>query len=286
MQNLPAVEAGSHGGIVLNSETKWPEGVRCAVALTFDLDAETLWLSRNPQSADCPGVLSQGTYGAKVATPRILAMLNRLDLKATFFVPGWVVEQHTPICRQIVQAGHEIAYHGYLHEPATSAEHEEQLIIKCRKIMQEMLGVTPVGHRSPMFNITPESVEVCLNNGIEYSSNMMDSDHPYWHTSADGRKMAELPTSWLFDDSSHFFFTVQQPQRRPIMAPSTVREIWQAEFDGIYDEQGIMVLVMHPQVIGRVSRLRMLEQLLCYMRSRPGTWIGPGRDIARAVLAD
>jgi hypothetical protein len=90
----------------------WPKGARCAVMISYDFDAESGWLSRGPQFEHLPGVLSQGTYGAKVGVPRILDLLKAEDIRATFFIPGWVVEQHPERCRAIRDAGHEIGHHG------------------------------------------------------------------------------------------------------------------------------------------------------------------------------
>ncbi len=261
----------------------WPEGVRAAVCLTFDLDAETLWLCRNPKSASSPRVLSEGAYGPKVAVPRLLEMMDRVGVKSTFFIPGWVVEKYPDVCRSVVEAGHEVAYHGYLHEMPSSAEHEEELILKCKKILKDILGVTPVGHRSPMGDVIPGTIDVLCRQGFEYSANMMDTEWPYLHVGPRGEKLVELPSNWLYEDASHFFFTLQEPQRRPIAAASTVKEIWTEEFDGIYDDGHLMTLIFHPQVMGRSSRVRMLEQLIVHMKNRPGTWIARARDIARAV---
>jgi hypothetical protein len=93
----------------------------------------------------------------------------------------------------------------------------------------------------------------------------------------------ELPTSWLFDDSSHFFLTIQDPPRRPVQLPRVVEELWRLEFDGIYNEGGSVVLVLHPQIIGRTSRVSMLEGLLTYMKAKSGTLVGTGREISRAA---
>ena len=120
-----------------------------------------------------------------------------------------------------------------------------------------------------------------MASGFEYSSNTMACDWPYYHESGDGEKLIELPFSWLYDDTSHFFFTLQTPERRRICSPSYVKEIWQSEFDGLYDEGGLMTLVLHPQCIGRVSRVNMLEDLLCYMKTKAGVAIGPALDISR-----
>lgn len=261
----------------------WPAGVQCAVVLSFDLDAETLWLSRNPRSADSPACLAQGAYGPKVGVPRLLEMLRRQEVRSTFFIPGWVVERYPETARAIAAAGHEIGYHGYLHERPESAERERELIDKVKVIMSRVLGTTPVGHRSPLWECLPGLVDVLCASGFEYASNLMDADLPYLHAATDGSGLVELPTSWLYEDAAHFFFTLQEPARRPIATTDTVMNIWTAEFDGLYDEGGILVLTMHPQIMGRVSRVRMLDQFITYVKSRPGTWIAPGIDVARAV---
>jgi polysaccharide deacetylase len=85
------------------------------VALTFDFDAEEVWIGEDPANAGRPGVLSQGTYGAKVAVPLILELLERHGVRATFFVPGRVGERHPGRVREILAAGHEVALHGYTH---------------------------------------------------------------------------------------------------------------------------------------------------------------------------
>ena len=182
----------------------WPEGVQCGVALTFDLDAETFWFSRTMDSMASPNLMAEGAYGPKVAVPRILDMLDRLELKATFFIPGWVIEHHTETCREIVRRGHEIGYHGYLHEKAYFVEQENELIAKAKKIMKDLLGVEPVGHRTPEAELTKETIRTIIDNGFEYSTNTMDRDCPYLHELEDGRKIVELPFNWLYDDSSHF----------------------------------------------------------------------------------
>lgn len=259
----------------------WPQGIKMGVALTFDLDAETFWFSRTMDSKNNPNLMAEGAYGPNVGVPRILDMLDRQQLKATFFIPGWVIEQHTETCREIVRRGHEIGYHGYLHETTYFPEQDRELVEKSKRIMKELLGVEPLGYRAPEAILTEETIANVMASGFEYSSNTMACDWPYYHESGDGEKLIELPFSWLYDDTSHFFFTLQTPERRRICSPSYVKEIWQSEFDGLYDEGRLMTLVLHPQCIGRVSRVNMLEDLLCYMKTKAGVAIGPALDISR-----
>jgi peptidoglycan-N-acetylglucosamine deacetylase len=63
----------------------WTNGKKCAVALSFDFDAESLWATLKVSP---PTFLSRGTYGAKVGMPRVLHLLNKYRILATFFVPA------------------------------------------------------------------------------------------------------------------------------------------------------------------------------------------------------
>lgn len=85
------------------------------IMLTFDLDAETLWTARDPKNAERPITLSQGSYGWKVGMGRILDLLDRYDIKATFFVPGIVIQQRQALIEETLKRGHEIGHHSWSH---------------------------------------------------------------------------------------------------------------------------------------------------------------------------
>lgn len=259
----------------------WPDDIKCGVSLTFDLDAETFWFSRTMDSIHSVNLMAEGSYGPDVGVPRILNMLDKQEIKATFFIPGWVIERHTKICREIVRRGHEIGYHGYLHEKTYFAEQENEIIAKSKKIMKDLLGVVPKGHRAPEADLNKDTIDVIGKNGFEYSSNMMDRDCPYLHKTSEGKYITELPFNWLYDDSSHFFFTIQEPSRRPIMPASIVKEIWIEEFEGIYEEGGSLTFVLHPWICGRVSRVKMLGEIIEHIKSKPGVFLGPAYEVCR-----
>lgn len=261
----------------------WKSSIKACLALTFDLDAETFWFSRTMESLKSVNLMAEGRYGPNEGVPRILDMLDRQGVKATFFIPGWVIEHHTGICKEIAARGHEIGYHGYLHEKAIFKEQDIELIEKSKRIMKELLNVIPTGFRCPEADLSRETIALYATQGFTYSSNMMDSDKPYCHQSAGGLSMIELPTNWLYDDTSHFFFTLQQPERRPIAPASHVLEIWKEELYGISQEGGIMTLMLHPQIIGRTSRISMLEKLIAYAKTCDGIYVGCAREISRQV---
>jgi peptidoglycan/xylan/chitin deacetylase (PgdA/CDA1 family) len=257
----------------------WPKQIQCAVTLTFDVDGETLWMSRDATNKDKPGVLSQGAYGPKVGVPLILELLARFNLHATFFVPGWTAERYPDRIRAIHDAGHEIGHHGYLHEWPDTAhpEIEENVLKQGIDILQELVGECPVGYRSPAWEFSANTLQLITKYGFIYSSNLMDDLRPYFHP-GEGR-LVELPTQWLLDDAPFFLFSVKPPNR-PISPASHVLEAWQEEFRGVYGQHGLYNLTMHPQFIGRPGRLLMLEELLTYIRNFPGVWFATCREIA------
>jgi len=255
----------------------WPDGRRAAAAFTFDFDAEEVWLTK-PAGADRPGVLSQGTYGAKVAVPLILAMLQRVGVTATFFVPGRVAERYPERVREILAAGHEVGHHGYTHtSPADlDAAGEEAELARALQILRD-LGADVIGYRSPSWDFSPRTLGLLEQHGFAYSTNLMDDLRPYRHP---GKRLVELPVHWTLDDAAHFWFDDAGNWTKAIAVPRHVREIWDGELDGIRDYGGSFILTMHPQIIGRPGRLPMLEAFIRHMLELGDVWVAPCREIA------
>jgi peptidoglycan/xylan/chitin deacetylase (PgdA/CDA1 family) len=258
----------------------WPEGVRCAVAFTFDFDTEEVFLADDPQNAHRPALLSQGTYGAKVAVPLILELLQRHAIKGTFFVPGRSAERHPDRMKQIVAAGHEIAHHGYTHTSPTalSREQEEEELTRGLGVLRAF-GVDVVGYRSPAWEFSANTMDLLTKHEFRYSSNFMDDLVPYRHG---GFPLVELPVQWILDDAAHFWFDGSTWMKK-IATGSEVREIWEGEFRGYHALGGAFILTMHPQVIGRPYRLEMLDAFISYVKSYGDVWIATCREIAERV---
>ena len=214
----------------------WPSGARCAVAFTFDFDAEEVWLAGDPDAASKPGLLSMGAYGANVGVPELLRLLDRRGLPATFFVPGRVAEMHPDRVRDIVAAGHEVGAHGYTHRSPTalSRAEEEDELVKTKAIL-EGFGTAVRGYRSPAWEFSVNTLELLAAHGIGYSTNLMDRLHPYRHPNG----VVELPVQWLLDDAAHFWFSPDEWVKK-ISTPSEVREIWEEELLGIRDLGGLL----------------------------------------------
>jgi len=247
---------------------------------TFDFDAEEVWIGEDPANAGRPGVLSQGSYGAKVAVDLILRLLDRKGLRATFFVPGRVAEHHADKVRSILAEGHEVAVHGYTHRSPSelSREEEEEELTRSLAILRD-LGADPVGYRSPSWDFSESTLSLLAAAGMSYSSNMMDDIRPYMH---EGFGIVELPVQWVLDDAPHFWFAGATWTKK-ISRPSEVREIWEGEFLGIHELGGLTVLTMHPQIIGRPGRLPMLEAFLDFVKRRDGVLMCTAAEAAAAA---
>jgi peptidoglycan/xylan/chitin deacetylase (PgdA/CDA1 family) len=259
------------------------------VCLTFDFDAISIWIG--PYAARSPSMISRGEFGA-VGCERILRLLDRESIPATFFVTGHTAETYPHLARAIVAAGHEIGHHGYLHEnplALETPERERAVLLRGLDALDRVTGVRPVGYRSPAWDNSPWTIELLLEQGFRYESSLMGNDFtPYWCRTGDvipedgpyqfGRPvdLVEMPVSWILDDWPHFEYVSISSlgiNRPGLSAPSKVEEIWRDEFTFMRRDVpgGVFTLTMHPQVIGRGHRLLMLERLIGWMKEHPGT---------------
>ena len=260
------------------NHTAWPGSYKAAASFTFDFDAETVWVALDPANAHRPGVLSIGAYGARVGVSLILDTLARHSVRATFFVVGRNAELYPELVKRMIAEGHEVAIHGYTHTPPAqlSPEEEERELVMARNAL-EAVGATITGYRSPSWDVSPVTLDLLTRHGLEYSSQFMADIRPYRHQ---GRTLIELPIQWLLDDWPYFAFGPGQMDR-PIQAAGPVETIWREEFDGICALSGHFILTMHPQVIGRPSRVALLDRFIGHIRSRPEVWIATCAEVAR-----
>jgi peptidoglycan-N-acetylglucosamine deacetylase len=253
------------------------------LALTFDVDGFSNWIGS--LGAVSPGPLSRGEF-EHIGLGRVLALLDEYCVRATFFIPGSTAVSFPDAVRAIANAGHEIAHHGWVHEPLTrlTTDRERAVLVRGRDELERVTGVRAVGYRSPGWDMNPTTVELLLEHGFEYDSSLMGADHtPYWCRVGDraspedgfswGRptRLVEMPVAWHLDDHP-FFEHIEAPGvfNMGLRPPSSVLEIWTGEFDYMADSlgSGVMVLTLHPQVIGRGHRLAMLRRFLDHVVGR------------------
>ena len=248
----------------------WPDEIKCVAMLTFDLDGVSSWIRRDPSYADFPSLMSMAEYGPSIATPRILDLLDKYDIKSSFYVPGFVAETHTDLVKEIFDRGHEIGHHGYMHEaPATMSKREEEDVLKKGiNILNDITGKVPIGYRSPSWELSSISLELLSRYNFKYDSSMMGDDAPYFieSESANGR-LVEVPIHWVLDDAPNFVYAPSANRLGPMRNPEEVYITWAAEFEGLYKFGRSFNLTMHPQYIGRPGRLLMLEKLINYINT-------------------
>lgn len=258
----------------------WPGGARCAVSLSFDADHETIPLRDADES---PMRISQGQYGARAAMPRIRRMLDGHGVRASFFYPAVSALLHPEEVRAVADEGHEIGIHSWIHEANTTVppEAERELNLRAADTLERISGRRPVGMRTASWDFSSATLDIIRELGLLYDSSLMADDDPYeLMDRGEPTGIIELPPEWIRDDAVYFNM-LRFSGLRPYTPPSAVEEIFTAEFEGAYEENGLFLLTMHPHIIGHRSRLPLLDRLIAHMKSKPGVWFGTHEEVAR-----
>ena len=261
---------------------RWPNGARIAVALTFTLNNT----AANIAAGDSAVVqLTGGEFGAVAGLPRVLDILDRHNVPATFFVPATAAIIDPQMIPAIVKRKrHEIGTLGWSDEnpQALSAAEEEQLLTKAIDYLEKAAGRKPVGARGPSDLISLNTLGILKKKGFLYDSTLMAMDEPY-ELLLDGRPsgLVELPYSRYLDDRMTLAAARFGPSALP--SPELVFEVYRDDFDVAYAEGTLFLLTLHPHLVGMRSRIGYLDSLIGYIKSKPDVWFATGEDIARYV---
>ena len=175
----------------------WKGRYRCAVTLSVDFDAETLWSGTFKLLTPSP--MSRGDYDIRAGLPRILRLFESHGIPATFMVPGQVIDDHPGACRDIRAFGGEVGHHGYHHESVLELPiDEERELMRARdRPHRGGLRHPPAGNRSPPFALGPNTADLLEENGFVYDSSLFGHDEPYRPrvpvTDGPLRDLVELP---------------------------------------------------------------------------------------------
>jgi peptidoglycan/xylan/chitin deacetylase (PgdA/CDA1 family) len=263
----------------------WPNDIQCVVDLSIDLEGRTPWIQRNPDFAKLPGLMSMGDFGPKVGARRLLDLLDRYGIQATFSAPAVIAEAHPDQIKDIHSRGHELINHGYVHEPPTSMtpEQEADTLDRSRLILEKLTGEAPLGYKSPSLSPSETTLNLLAQRGYLYDSSLMDDDTPYV-IETDHNPIVEIPVSWEWNDFPYFAYVPAADIRSPMQTLDGVLHTWKMGFEGTYQFGGCFTLLLHPQIIGRPGRLLMLENLIQHIQSFHGVAFMKGVDIARVLL--
>ncbi len=253
----------------------WIQGYRATVSLCFDVDAESSWVL-GAENHKRLSLLSASAFGRRVGVDRILRLLNKHQIKATFFIPGYTAELDPELVQSISAFGHAIGCHGYYHErtDTLSYEQEDEILLRSKDRLSSITGKVPIGFRAPLWEITPQTLTLLHKHHFCYDSSLMGLDYPYEvQVPHSDEKLFEVPVTWLLDDWEQFAYSAEPRNGYVIEEPEKVFRLWKSEFDALYEEGRSFTLTMHPEVTGRASRIKMLDNLISYIRTFNDVWI-------------
>jgi peptidoglycan-N-acetylglucosamine deacetylase len=268
---------------------------RGTVCLTFDFDA---FSSKIPLGPNNPGMLSRGEFSA-TAAPRILRLLEREEIQTTWYVPGHTADTFPDLCRRIADAGHELALHGYLHEPAAmlTEDQERAVLERSREALHRITGTYPVGNRVPGWEVSAHTVDLLLAAGVEYDSSLMAHDYqPYYARTKDqagmdgafefGTKtpLVEFGVDWALCDFPHFEYLYAAQLNLLMQGLRRVDDVVDNWVDEVrymtsYVTDGVTTITLHPEVIGKGHRMLGLERFIQQARDL-GVEFSRHRDVA------
>jgi len=262
----------------------WPNGAKCACAITFDMDADSLiHIAKPADSYNRLYPITMGKYGPKVAVPRILETYRKFGLKQSFFIPGWCIEQYADTVELILKDGHEIGHHGWIHEdPIATVGDQREWIEKALASYNKIVGGKPRGYRAPVYNVTQEVIDLLVEHGFRYDSSLMADDIPYLMKTKAG-ELYEMPVHWGTDDWPPFAHYDEIGYMMPVRGPSAGLEGFWEEFDAQYEAGGFFMLIVHPFLTGRLARWRLVEQWLEKTLATKSVWFAPLEEIQAHV---
>jgi len=256
----------------------WPNGARAAVALTFDTDSEAPLLRDGTTS---PTTLSASDFGAQSGIRRILDMLDRRNVPATFFVTGVDAMLHPEMLAAILKNGkHEVGVHGWIHEfpPRLADGEEERLLDKAIDYLTKATHKRPLGYRAPSWAFSGITLDLIRKKGFLYDSSLQALDEPYEIRSrGEDTGLVELAIDWTLTETPY----LGQNGRMP--SPEMLYKLYRSEFEGAYREGTTFILTLHPYLSGHRAPMEQLDAFVAYMQSKPDVWFATCAQIAQYV---
>jgi peptidoglycan/xylan/chitin deacetylase (PgdA/CDA1 family) len=261
----------------------WPNGARVAVALTFNVSNSANQLARGDTAVVA---MTGGEFGAAQGLPRVLELLDRHDVPATFFIAGVADLVDPQMVPEIVKRKrHEIGLLGWSDENVAAldnAAEESRLLRRAIDRLTASMGRKPVGARGPSGTVSRHTIGLLKQAGILYESSLQARDEPY-ELLLEGQpsSMVELPNNSYRNDQR--FLTSGRTGPGLLPSPELIFETFRDDFDVAYREGTLFVLTLHPHVVGMRSRVIYLDRLVEYIKGKPAVWFATGEQIARYV---
>jgi peptidoglycan-N-acetylglucosamine deacetylase len=202
--------------------------------------------------------------GLAIGYPRLLALLEELDLRGSFFIEGWNGLHHPERVRELAARGHEVGLHGWAHEKFGALERlrAEQLLYDGTAALTQ-IGIRPAGFRAPGGLRGKHTVPVLQALGFRYDSST-DPEDRSTQPSLLAPGLAHIPWRWDMVDSVQYLRHPVRPR-----TPQEMESLWRGAIDQAIEESTTITIVMHAFVSGAdEGRFVAVRRLLTYARER------------------
>lgn len=281
---MVVIDRFRHVRIMLANPPPWPDGKRCAVAFSFDVDADSVVHATATTLKDSFFALQYMRYDPMVAIPRLTQLFGDLEVPTTFFVPAWVAESYPNSLECIVKYDNEVAHHGYYHEWPTKQTPAEQqdTILSAHETLSSLTGGVTVGYRAPYYGITEETIAILAEAGFLYDSSLFADDVPILLRTNKG-DLIELPIPDSVDDYNQYVSARAFNYLMTVSPPDRAVKVFRSEFDALWEFGGLWVGVWHPAISGRPARVLEIRKLIEYMQTKGDVWFATHAQIANHI---
>ena len=282
--------------IVTRPVLRWPNEARVALAVIVNLEhwdwevpagaplavsplggPEGLWTGNQPQFPDIGG-WGNHEYGNRVGIFRVLSVLDKYGITPTLALDKVVADHYPMLVVEGLRRGAEFIAHGLsrrrlIHTGMSEAE-ERAYIGASVEAVERATGTRPIGWSGPDFQETPNTPNLLAEAGIRYVCDWGNDEQPYRMTPKTGELYSLGVNAYLDDNYIHLH------GRRTI---NETNLLWREWFDGLYADGAmtgrLMVLHLHPWIIGQPWRIRHLDEVLGHICAHAGRLEGDrGRD--------
>jgi peptidoglycan/xylan/chitin deacetylase (PgdA/CDA1 family) len=270
---------------MIKNPPPWPNGARCAVAFSFDIDADSVVHAAHRASAiDMPHALAHMRYDPFVATPRLVELFAEYGVPLTCFVPGWVIKTYPAAVEMILKQGNEIGHHGFFHEwPSQQTREQERTALQHGiEAIRRFSGELPRGYRAPYYGLSRATFDLLIEAGLFYDSSLFADDVPILLDNGRG-KLFELPIPAGVDDYNQYVSSRAFDYLMKISSPQQALQVYQAEFDALWEFGGLWVSAWHPAVSGRPAQALAVRDLIQHMQAKGAVWFATLGEIADHV---
>lgn len=269
----------------------WPDGAHLAMSFVVNVEEGAEYSPRDgdkhPEPVDELGIAlkrpvrnlgneSSYRYGIRAGAPRVLALLERYRIRATFTAAALALERAPELASAIVAGGHEVCAHGYrwIHQFPMDEATERAFIRKAIVSLEKTTGRRPQGWLS-RYLFSESTRRLLTEEGFTYHMDDYSDDAPFWDV-VDGRAIVVLPYALDSNDMKMWTAPALTPEQWLAYAVETF-EVLCAEGAA---QPRLMSLGVHLRIIGRPGRIRAFEHFIQHVRARPRVWIATRQEIA------